>query len=56
LLFLISFRVRSGNPGYFVAINPTDQEIDADFSDQKHISSELSASMLDDTYDENDKK
>jgi hypothetical protein len=46
-------RVRSGNPEYFVAANPTDQKIDADFSDQKHFSPELSASMLDDTYNEN---
>jgi solute carrier family 3 protein 2 len=49
-------RVRSGNPGYFVAINPTNLDVFADFSHLKHVSSELTANMLGDDYDQNNKK
>lgn len=45
LFFLFSDRIKSGMPGYFVALNPTDFDIKANFTSE-NIGSELSVLQL----------
>lgn len=47
-------RVKSGHPGYFVAVNPSDSDIDADFKSEL-LSSELSVFVRSDGFDETQK-
>lgn len=39
-----------GNPGYFVLLNPTDQNFIGNFSDTKHVAPELTVFMLSNNY------
>lgn len=47
-------RQKSGNPGYFVALNPTDAAIRADFGNVAGIAEELTVVLLSENYREAD--
>lgn len=48
--FHIPHRIKSGNPGYFVAYNPTDELVRADFSKVDGIPEELTVHLLSHNY------
>lgn len=50
-----SFRVKSGNPGYFVALNPSNVDIKANFT-SSIVGSEMSVLLLSDGFKDNQLK
>lgn len=46
---LSTLRIKSGNPGYFVAFNPTDDDIKANFTSEI-VGTELSVLLLSDGF------
>lgn len=49
----IYFRLKSGNPGYFVVYNPTDADVAADFSSVKSLPEELTFELASKPYENN---
>lgn len=47
-------RIKSGNPGYFVVFNPTDNRTEADFSNVKSLPDQLTVYMVSKSYNEKD--
>lgn len=51
--FRINFRLKSGNPGYFVVYNPTDADVVADFTSIKSLPEELTFELASKPYENN---
>lgn len=47
---LPQYRQKSGNPGYFVALNLADQAVQADFSEVEGIAEELTVVLTSENY------
>lgn len=43
-------RIKSGNPGYFVVYNPSDELVNADFTDAKGIPEQLTVNLFSKNY------
>jgi solute carrier family 3, member 2 len=43
-------RFKSGNPGYFVALNPTGDLVEADFSAREDLPDELTVSVMSENH------
>lgn len=46
-----SYRIKSGNPGYFVVYNPSNEQITADFSAAEGIPESLTVNLFSQNYD-----
>lgn len=49
----IHFRLKSGNPGYFVVYNPTDADVTADFSSVESLPEQLTVELASKPYENN---
>jgi solute carrier family 3, member 2 len=43
-------RFKSGNPGYFVVLNPTNNKVEADFSAREDLPDELTVTVMSENY------